>query len=156
MEWQFDFKRTQPMVVAWKPYAGDAKGVNGAFDAVRIWIAFQGIQPAGPLVADYSGGETFNPTRPVKMEVWVPVAKGTKGDKEVKVKEVPGARVAFTVHRGSLLLLEDAHRRVLQFLGEKRVAHDPKTHRQVFHRMDPPHPENRGWEVEVQVPVADG
>lgn len=156
MEWQFDFKRAPSMVVAWQAYEGDPKGVNGVFDAVRIWVAFKGITPTGPPLAVHQHPEGFDPKKLVRLEVWVPVPPGTKGDKQVQIKSVPLQKIAYTVHRGSLLLLPAARERLLQFLEEKRITHDKRAHREVYTRMDPPNPENPGWQVEMQVPVVEG
>lgn len=153
--WQFDFKRTQPMTVAWHAYHGDPKGVQAVFDAVRIWTAFKGLTPSGPARAVYTDVEGADPKKSTRLEAWVPVPTATKGDKEIQVKDVIAQRVAFTVHRGSLFLLPDARARLLQFLEGKRVEHERKVHHQVFLRMDPPNPENRGWQVEIQVPVRE-
>ena len=155
MDWQFDFKRSPPMTVASQSYEGDPKGVQAAFDAVRIWVAFKGINPTGPLVAAYADTEGFDPRRLVKLDVWVPVPVGTKGDRQVKVKDVAGGRVAYTIHRGSLLMLPAAKERLFQFLDEKGIAHDKRANREIYLRMDPPNPANPGWQVEVQVPLVE-
>lgn len=154
-EGKFDVKTTPSLGVAWKSYSGEPRGVQAAFDAVRIWVAFKGLTPPGPVVGAYTKVEGVNPNKAVQMEVWVPVPPGTKGDKEIKVKAVPAQRVAYTVHRGSLLMLPVAHGRLLQFLDEKRLRHDQKSHRQVHLRLDPPNPENPGWETEIQVPLVE-
>ena len=74
-----------------------AEEMGAAFAAIMAHVSCGGGQIVGPPFCTYpdmAGGETF------RVEVCMPVAPGAKPGPGVEVVTVPGASVAWTLHKG--------------------------------------------------------
>jgi effector-binding domain-containing protein len=74
-----------------------AEEMGGAFETIMAHVSCGGGQITGPpfcLYPDMAGGETF------RVHVGMPVAPGATAGPGVDVVDMPGATVAWTLHKG--------------------------------------------------------
>jgi DNA-binding transcriptional MerR regulator/effector-binding domain-containing protein len=97
------------------PVLGLADVLAAAAGQLGVFLDGHGLLPAGPAGALYAG-ESFDETA-LDVEAFVPLAAAVPSDGRVAVRELPGQRLAVTVHRGAYGTIADAFAAVAAWIA---------------------------------------
>lgn len=118
MEYQIETKEMDPQQIvsirATTDEAGLGKFFETTYPQLMSFVQSEGIQPTGPWFARYF---KFSKEE-VDVETGVPVGGSVKGAGEVNVGEIPGGKVAWTMHVGPYDKLSGAYTAIENFLKE--------------------------------------
>lgn len=97
-------KKTEPMTVAFLSKRGPFTLINNAFGKLYGWIGEKGYMPSGPTLGVYFNAPEQVPAEELLWEIRSPIAGDiapSGPDAEgLGIKEVEGAEMASTMHKG--------------------------------------------------------
>jgi len=105
----------------WCPGADLAKVMEAELGRIAAALSAQRLHPVGPPVAIYHAWTEDN----VDLELGFPVAGDFHEVQDVKPSELPGGRVAFTLHTGPYDQIESAYNAVQEYAEANELTLAP-------------------------------
>jgi len=113
-------------------------------------LATSGAQPAGPPLIVYH--DTFDEERETAIEICAPIAEPVAETGRLKVAELPGGSMAFTVHRGPYREVGPAYQALSAWIAEH--GHDMAGPPREIYLNDPGHVAETELLTEIDWPIA--
>ena len=121
-----------------------------AFGAIVAHILSNGGQPSGAPFGRYHAVKEDE----LDIEAGLPVVKAIKGEGDIKANELPGGRVATTVHFGPYKNLGLAHGALMKRVSEK--GYKPTGSMWESYVTDPTDEADKSkWETKLLLPIAN-
>ncbi|MEW6686342.1 MAG: GyrI-like domain-containing protein [Candidatus Edwardsbacteria bacterium] len=96
------------------PYSETGKSLGELFG----WLAKKKLTIEGPPMGIYYDDPKTVAPEKTRYEVCLPITPGTKGDKNVKVKELPGGEMAVIMHHGPYGQCGGAYEKICKWIAE--------------------------------------
>lgn len=153
---EFSIRRTRPMVVACAACAGDATSFSRAFLEVADWLKARELPTHAWIGVFHDSRDPATYVDPgtgrMGGEIWIPFEGEARGEGRIEVRRLAEERIATALHRGDTATIGETVRALKTWIrsqGLKPADH----HRQVYRKVVPGHPEDPGWETEIQIPI---
>ena len=105
--------------------------IADSYDKIATYLAELGAEPAGAPFAAYYNMDMQD----LDVEVGFPVAQAQAGKGEIQAGQVPGGKLAFTIHQGSYRDIAPAYEALKQFIEAQ--GHQPTGVAYEFYLNDP-------------------
>lgn len=87
------------------------------YQEIASYMGRKGVDFAGPPYAMYYNMDM----EALDTEMGFPVTAGTRGEGRIKTGQIPGGKIATTVHTGPYSKLEESYNKLMEFVKEQDV-----------------------------------
>lgn len=139
-------------------YRGGGRDLQDRWERMYRWLAGRDVRLGGaPMVLRFEPPPAAGPWRPAPLPsraVCQPILDAVQGDPDFTVEVLPGALVAFTLHRGPVERIGPAYARIQRWFSAVSRTPDTPSREIWLGCAYPPHIRSAAeLVIEVQVPI---
>jgi AraC family transcriptional regulator len=149
-----DVKEVEPMTVMALPFTGDYNQTQSKLDHLMSWLLRVGHPRSGRPLALYHDDPEKTPTEEQRAEVCLPIKEECEGEEDIVRKDLPGVKVAYTMHEGPYSEIPEVYEEIFDWMEEKGYEYDEEQPtREVFHKLYGEVTDPEEYLTEIQVPL---